>query len=84
MALAKEGYKSAILMTTKIGVNTNADGNIAMGSETAAGAATYSISRANADNTLESNVALFNTLIGFVSGTVVTSTSKATVTWNVG
>lgn len=84
MALAKDGYKSAILMTAKMGVNTNSDGNIAMGDETSAGTATLSITRANAENTLDSNVALFNTLVGFVSGSIVTSTSKATVTWSVG
>lgn len=83
MGLAKEGYRDAQQLTTKVKVGINEDGYIATGGEQVVGSRQISITRANAANGLTDNNKLFNFFIGMLGGQINATSNKASVTWNV-
>lgn len=83
MALAKEGYRDAQQLTTRVKVEINPDGKIATEGDTVAGSKNYSLTRANASNGLTENNKLFNFFLGMLGGTIITNTNTATVKWTV-
>lgn len=83
MGLAKEGYSDAVQSKTRVKVNTNADGNIATGSDVVYGTKNFTINQANATNSLADNTKVLEFFIGLVGGTQNSNTNVASVTWTV-
>ena len=82
MALAKTGYKGAYQGTTKVRVSLDEDGYLAPTGTTAAGAKTISITKANADNSLQDNTDVLNFFLQLANGRADSLTNTMTVTWN--
>ena len=82
MALAKTGYKGAYQGTTKVRVSLDEDGYLAPTGTTAAGAKTISITKANAENSLQDNTDVLNFFLTLANGRADSLTNTMTVTWN--
>jgi len=82
MALAKTGYKGAYQGTTKVRVSLDEDGYLAPTGTTAAGAKTISITKANAENSLQDNTDVLNFFLQLANGRADSLTNTMTVTWN--
>lgn len=83
MALAKDGYRDAQQLTTKVAVAVTDDGKIATDSGDATGTKTLSITRANAANGLTDNNKLFKFFVDMIGGTIIETSNTATVKWQV-
>lgn len=81
MAMAKTGYKDAKRGTTRVDVALNSDGNIATGTETAAGTKGISINAVNAENNLTQNTKVLGFFIDLVGGRQNSSSNRMTVSW---
>ena len=82
MALAKTGYKGAYQGTTKVRVSLDENGYLAPTGTTAAGAKTISITKANAENSLQDNTDVLNFFLQLANGRADSLTNTMTVTWN--
>jgi len=81
MALAKEGYASAIRGTTKANVAVDADGHIAPEGTTPAGQKRFSINKVNADNSLTDNTDVLNFFLTLARGQHDSLSNQMQVTW---
>lgn len=81
MALAKTGYANAIQGTTKVKVALDVDGYLAPTGTTAAGSKTISITKANADNSLQDNTDVLNFFLELANGRADSLTNTMAVTW---
>lgn len=82
MALAKSGYRGAYQGTTKVNVAIDSNGYIAPAGTTAMGYKKVSITKANAENSLQDNTDVFNFFLGLVGGRHDANTNTMSVTWN--
>ena len=81
MALAKTGYSSAIQGTTKVKAAVDSDGYLAPEGTTAAGTKTITITKANADNSLQDNTEVLNFFLELAKGRSDSLTNTMAVTW---
>lgn len=82
MALAKDGYTSAVTGRVSEKMYLNEDGQIAQEGETIAGQKNFSLS-VNAGNNLTTNQAVINAFMAFVGGQTDSLSDKFSVTWEV-
>lgn len=82
MALAKEGYTSAIRGTTKANIGVDANGYIAPEGTTPAGTKRFSINKVNADNSLTDNTDVLNFFLTLARGSQDSLSNQMSVTWN--
>ncbi len=83
MALAKDGYTSAIQGTTKVNVAIDADGYIAPSDATAAGVKSFSINKVSADNSLTDNTDVLNFFLNLANGVQDSLSNTMQVKWSV-
>ena len=83
MALAKDGYTSAIQGTTKVNVAIDSDGYLAPSTTTAAGTKKLSITKVAAENGLEDNTEVLNFFLTLANGVADSLTNTMNVTWEV-
>lgn len=82
MALAKDGYTSAIRGTTKANIAVDANGYIVPEGTTPAGTKRFSINKVNADNSLTDNTDVLNFFLNLARGQHDSLSNQMTVTWN--
>lgn len=83
MALAKEGYRSAVRGTAYASVPLNDDGYIASTTDTPIGTKNLQLTMVNAANSQEDNQSLTNIFLGFVDSYRQGSNYKMRVVWEV-
>ena len=84
MALAKEGYSSAIQGTSKVNVAVDSDGYLTTAtSGTAAGTKKFQISKVAAENSLVDNTDVLGFFIELANGVADSNTNTMNVTWEV-
>ena len=83
MALAKEGYTTALRGVATTLVPFNEDGFIALTSETIQESRNLQMTMVDADNSESQNTQAANIFLGFVPNTRVGSPNKMRVTWEV-
>lgn len=83
LALAKEGYSSAVQGTTKVNIGVDANGYIAPSGTTAAGTKRFSINKVSADNSLVDNTEVLNFFLTLANGTQDSLSNTMTVSWGV-
>lgn len=83
MALAKEGYTSAVRGTTTVKVLTDDNGYIAESQESAASTKRFQISAVNADNNLTDNTEVLNFFLTLARGITLTDSNTMSVKWEV-
>lgn len=81
MALAKEGYASAIRGTTKANVGVDVNGQIAPAGTTPAGTKRFSINKVNADNSLTDNTEVLDFFLNLAQGRHDSLSNQMQVTW---
>lgn len=81
MALAKTGYKGAVQGTTKVNVAIDENGYLAPTGTLAAGTKKISITKANAENSLQDNTDVLNFFLELANGRADSLTNTMAVTW---
>lgn len=82
MALAKEGYTSAIRGTTKANIAIDENGYIAPEGTTPAGQKRFTLNKVNADNSLTDNTDVLNFFLNLAQGKQDSLSNQMSVTWN--
>lgn len=83
MALMKEGYGGAVQGTTKVKIPVDENGYIAPEGTTPAGTKNFSITKVNAENSLQDNTDVLNFFLNLAQGQSDTLTNTMDVKWSV-
>lgn len=83
MALAKQGYKSAIRGTAYVAVPMNDDGYIAESADTAVGTKNVQLTMVNAENSQATNQQIASLFFGFMPSTKAVANDRMRVIWEV-
>lgn len=83
MALSKEGYGGAVQGTTKVKIGVDANGYIAQAGTTPAGTKNFSITKVNAENSLQDNTDVLNFFLNLAQGQSDSLSNTMDVKWSV-
>lgn len=83
MALAKDGYTSAVQGTSRVNVAMDENGYIAPAGTQAAGTKAFQINKVNAENSLTDNQEVLNFFLSLAQGQSDSLSNTMSVKWGV-